>query len=241
MKSLVSLPLLAFCLLLYTYISAQVTDKLGTNGSPSVASTDFTVTQPTNAGSGSVLMRQEIGIPSSGYFNDWATGKVVLKDNTVYEDWLLRYNIYTQQMQFINKNDTSAIGNPEDISSIEIDDHTFLYDEFVCENNVKRKGYLELLVDGRCKLYLFRCISHRYVDECTEPGAEYVKEEYYMTKRYFMSQNGGPAVLLPDRKKELISMLDNENRDIKRYIKDNKIKLCNEDDLKELFSYYNAR
>ena len=60
-----------------------------------------------------------------------------------------------------------------------------------------------------------------------------------MAKRYFISENDGLAVLLPEKKKELISMLYDEDKDIKLFIKDNKIKLCNEDDLKELFSYYN--
>ncbi len=242
MKPFVKLLLLTCCLLLFTYISAQV-DKLGDKGSikesPSASSMDYTSTQQISSGSGSVLVRQEFGEPSSLYFNDWTAGKVVLKDNTVYEDWLLRYNIYNQQMQFINEDDTSALGNPDEILSITIDDHTFLFDEFICENNVKRKGYLELLVDGNCKLYLHRCISHRYVDVCAEPGAEYVKEEFYMTKRYFMAENSEPALILPEKKKELISMLDDENKDIKSYIKDNKIKLCNEENLKELFTYYN--
>ncbi|MCD4729629.1 MAG: hypothetical protein K8R74_03440 [Bacteroidales bacterium] len=242
MKPLVKLLLLSLCLLLFTHVSAQV-NKLGEagniKGNPSTSSTDYTTTQ-TSSGSSSVLVRQEFGIPSSIYFNDWTAGKVVLKDNTVYEDWLLRYNIYSQQMQFINEDDTSAFGNPEEVLSITFDDHTFLFDDFICENNVKRKGYLELLVDGNCKLYMYRCISYRYVDECAEPRADYVKEEFYMTKRYFIAENNGPAVLLPEKKKELISMMDNENKDIKSYIKDNKIKLCNEENLKELFTFYNS-
>lgn len=237
MKPLVKTLLLTFCLLFFFYASAQ--NKLGSDGTISGSSTLGNTTLSPDDGSGNATLFDEFGTPSSIYFNDWAEGKVILKDKTVYEDWLLRYNIQTQQMLFIAEGDTSAFGKPEEISSITLDEHTFFYDEFVCENKVKRKGYLELLVDGNCKLLLFRCISYRYVDECAEPGAN-VKEEYYMSKRYFISENDGIANLLPEKKKDLISMLDNEEKDIKSYIKDNNIKLCNEDDLKELFSYYNS-
>jgi len=237
MKPLVKMLLLTFCLLFFLNVSAQ--NKLGNDGTTSGSSTLGTASLSSEYGSSSVTHYNEFGTPSSIYFNDWAVGKVILKDNTVYEDWLLRYNIQTQQMQFISEGDTSAFGKPEEIYSITLEQLTFMYDKFICENDITRSGYLELLVDGNCKLFLHRCISYRYVDKCAEPGAN-VKEEYFMSKRYFISENDGLATLLPDKKKDLISMLDDENKDIKTFIKTNKIKLCNEDDLKELFSYYNS-
>lgn len=238
MKPLVKTLLLTFCLLFFLSVSAQ--NKLGSDGTISGSSTLGSASlNAEDNGSSNATHFNEFGTASSIYFNDWAVGKVILKDQTVYEDWLLRYNIQTQQMQFISEGDTSALGNPEEISSITLEQHTFLYDKFICENDITRSGYLELLVDGNCKLFLHRCISYRYVDECAEPGA-IAKEEYFMAKRYFISENDGIATLLPDKKKELISMLDDEDKYIKTFIKDNKIKLCNEDDLKELFSYYNS-
>lgn len=240
MKPLVKPLLLTTCLLFFIIVSAQ--NKLGIDGSIPGSPTSSTInatTETTDSGSSIIPANEEYGAASSIYFNNWTIGKIVLKDNTVYEDWMLRYNIYNQQMQYIAEGDTLAFANPEEISIITIDQHTFLFDEFVCEKNEKRKGYLELLVDGDCKLYLHRCIAYRYVDECAEPGAEFVREEYFMAKRYLISENGGVAVLLPEKKKELISMLDDEEKDINLFIKTNKIKLCNEDDLKELFSYYN--
>lgn len=239
MKPLVKTLLLTFCLLFFLNVSAQ--NKLGNDGTIAGSSNLGVSSSDANSqGSATVAHYNEFGTPTSIYFNDWAIGKVILKDNTVYEDWLIRYNIRIQQMQFISDGDTLAFGEPEEISSITIDQHTFLYDQFICENDIIRSGYLELLVDGNCKLFLHRCIAFRYVDECTEPGAEYVKEEYFMAKRYFISENDGIVTLLPDKKKELIFMLENEDKEIKSFIKTNKIKLCNEEDLKELFSYYNS-
>lgn len=238
MKPLVKSLLLSSCLLFFLNVSAQ--NKMGDDGTLQGSSTS-TISNNESGGSGSgTIVERDLGIPSSIYFNNWTDGTVILKDNTVHNNWPLRYNIQSQQMQFVYEGDTAAFANPEEISSITIEDHKFLYDEFLCENDIKRKGYLELLVDGNCKLYLHRCIAYRYVDACAEPGAENVKEEYYMAKRFLISENGSLPEILPEKKKELISMLDDEDKNIKMYIKDNHIKLCNEDDLKELFSYYNS-
>lgn len=197
MKSLVKSLLLSACLLFFINISAQ--NKLGSDKS-NPGNTSSTADAGTlGSGSGSTTVSHDLGTPSSIYFNDWTPGKIVLKNNTVYEDWLLRYNMRTQQMQFIVDGDTSAIGNPDEILSIQIDQHIFLFDEFLGKNNIKRKGYLELLVDGNCKLYLHRCIAYRYVDACNEPGAENVKEEYYIAKRYLISENGNLPVSSPKK------------------------------------------
>ncbi len=239
MKPLVKSLLLSSCLLFFLNVSSQ--NKLGDDGTIQGSSTS-TISNDESGGSGSSSssFERDLGIPSSIYFNNWTVGTVVLKDRTIHKDWPLRYNIHTQQMQFVYEGDTAAFAHPEEISTITIADHKFLFDEFLCENDIKRKGYLELLVDGNCKLYLHRCIAYRYVDACAEPGAENVKEEYYMAKRYLISENGSLPVILPEKKKELILMLDDEDKNIKMYIRDNHIKLCNEDDLKELFSYYNS-
>jgi len=240
MKPLIKPLFLSCYLLFFTIVSAQ--NKLGDHQNTQGRTTSEMYDNiTTNDGSVNTRLKENLGTPSSIYFNDWTVGRVVLTDNTVYNDWLLRYNIYNQQMQFIHNSDTSAFGKPEEISSITINQHTFVFQEFECENNTKRKGYLELLVDGNCKLYVHRCIAYRYVEECPEPGSGFLTQEYYMAKRYFISEDDGSIVFLPEKKKEIIDILDDENAEIKQYIKENKIKLCNEDDLKELITYYNLQ
>jgi len=192
-----------------------------------------------NSAGGALYAKKDLGEECSMYFNEWTEAVVLLMDGNEIADRLIRYNIYNQQMEFIEGADTAAFGNPEEIKSILLDGSEFIFQEFLCKNEVK-KGYFEVLVEGECKLLLHRCIAYKYVEECADPNSNLVKEQYYLSKKYFISEKGKTAKLLPNKKKELIAMLEESEKDIKSYIKENKVKLCNEEDLKSLISYYNS-
>jgi hypothetical protein len=142
-------------------------------------------------------------------------------------------------MQFANKSDTGAFGKPEEVKSIKFEKNTFVYDEFMCRDG-KRKDYLELLADGDCRLLLYRCITYKYVGECTIPGAENPKEEYFQTKKYFISKDEQVAIPLPENKHEVIEILSDTGKDIKSFMQENKTKLNDEQDLIKLVNYYNG-
>jgi hypothetical protein len=191
-----------------------------------------------NSGTGSMGISSSLGNESTLFFNDWSPGKVVLTDNTVITDRMLRYDIYHRQMQFASKGDTAAFGKPEEVKSITFENNTFVYDEFMCKDG-KRKDYLELLIDGNCRLLLYRCISYKYVGECTIPGAENPKEEYFQTMKYFLSKNNQIAIPFPAKKEEVIELLSDKGKDIKSFMQENKIKLDSEQDIIKLVNYYN--
>lgn len=190
-----------------------------------------------NSGTGLFAQSQDIGKECSIYFNDWTKSIVTLKDKTVLADRLIRYNLLTQQMEFIYNNDTAALGNPEEIASIELEGHKFIYRDFL-SYNVPLIGYLEVLVEGKCCLMLERSISHRYVEKEMESDLDSPIQTYFMTENYYISKNGNVPVPLPGKKKDIIGLLT--EKDVKTYIKQHKLKCENEEDLKELISYYNS-
>lgn len=241
MNTHVKLFILSGLLLWYIPLTAQVSpNKSGTNvkSYSSRSSSESGNLQPNNSGGGVLYAKKDLGEECSMYFNDWAEAEVLLTNGNEITDRLVRYNIYNQQMEFIAGNDTAAFGDPEEIKFISLDGSEFIFQDFLCEDEIE-KGYFEVLVEGECKLLLHRRIAYRYVEESADPNSSLVKEQYYLSKKYFISEKGQAAKLLPNKKKELISMLESD-KDIKSYIKENKIKLCNEDDLKSLISYYNS-
>jgi len=175
----------------------------------------------------------------SMYFNDWTKASVTLTDGKYLSDRLVRYNIYNQQMEFVHEGDTAAFGDPEEISTVVLNGHEFIYRDFEYEDEVK-KGYFEVLVNGDCQLLLHRCIAFRLIEDCSDPNTNFVKEHYYLSQKYFISENCKTAIFLPNKKKEIIVMFENSDKDIKSFIKENKIKICKEEDLKDLISYYNS-
>jgi hypothetical protein len=191
-----------------------------------------------NSGTGMYEQKYSLGKEGSLFFSDWSPGTVVLADKTVITDRMLRYDIFHRQMQFAVNGDTAAFGKPEEVNSITFEKNTFVYDEFLCKDG-KRKDYLEVLVDGDCRLLLYRCIAYKYVGECAMPGAENPKEEYYQTKKYFISKDKNLAIPLPENKNDVIELLSDKNKDIKSFMKDNDIKLTREEDLIRLINNYN--
>jgi hypothetical protein len=191
-----------------------------------------------NSGTGIYESKSDLGKEGSLFFNDWSPGTVILSDNTVITDRMLRYDIYHRQMQFAYKGDTAAFGKPEEVRSISFENNTFVFEEFSCHEG-KRKDYMEVLVDGSCRLLLYRCITYKYIGECAIPGAENPKEEYYQTKKYFISKDKKLPVQLPQSKNEVIELFSDTGKDIKTFMQENKIKLFEEQNLVKLVNYYN--
>ncbi len=244
MKSLVKLIISAICILLYMQVIAQISPanvKNQGNVKSHSANTYSTTSgnQGNNSGAGSSGMNQDLGKECSMYFNDWTKASVTLTDGKYLSDRMVRYNIYNQQMEFVHEGDTAAFGDPEEISTVVLNGHEFIYRDFECEDEVN-KGYFEVLVNGDCQLLLHRCIAFKYIEECSDPNTNFVKERYYLSEKYFISENGETAILLPNKKKEIIVMFENSDKDIKTYIKEHKIKIYKEEDLKDLISYYNS-
>ncbi|MEZ5199131.1 MAG: hypothetical protein R2764_22935 [Bacteroidales bacterium] len=246
MKAKIILTAAAFCTIFCFVANSQVEPPVGDRvGNLKSTPTEIRTTssKPMNlpSGAGNLSDDKNLGEECSMYLDDeWKTATVILKDNTVKENLSIRYNIYTQQMQFIQNSDTLAFGNPVEIASVVFDGRTFIFSSFYCNDQVKQ-GYFEVMCGGECKLLLHRCIKYKYVEECSDPNTEFVKEEYFLGKKFYILRNDQPAIVLPNKKNDVVDLLSNSNVDIKSYIRENKIKINQEKDLIKLFHFYNSQ
>jgi hypothetical protein len=166
---------------------------------------------------------------------EWQAGTIKLKDGTVLRDRMIRYNIYNQQMEYAYQGDTAAIGNPEDLSMLLIDDKQFVYRKFNCNDQV-RQGYLELLVEGEYELLLHRGIKYEYEEASEGSGTQ---TRYYQANRYFLSCHGKIAESLPDKRNKVIEMLDRDPKELKKYVKENNCKLRSQEEITDFFVFVN--
>ncbi len=166
---------------------------------------------------------------------EWKPGVIEMHDGTTLKDRMIRYNIYNQQMEYAVQGDTAAIGNPEDLAKLTIADQSFVFRKFNCNGQV-RQGYLQLLVEGDFELLLHRGIKYEY--EEVEEGTGTVTR-YYQANRYFISCHGEIAEPLPDRKNEVIAMLDKDPKKLKKYVKENKCKLRSQEEITDFFVFVN--
>lgn len=177
------------------------------------------------------------GNASSIYFTGgWKEGVASLNDGTVLEGRLYRYNIYAQQMQFIHGDDTAAFAKPEELTSLTFDDHQFIYTTYKDEQEVKN-GYFEVLTHGRCQLLLRREITYHLVDDLDDGIMD---DSYVLEQSYYIRKKGEIISRIPLNKKCILSAFCDQEDAIKTYIKTNKIRFQNQEDMVRVVDYYNS-
>jgi hypothetical protein len=156
----------------------------------------------------------------------------MMKDQSEIELPQMRYNILTQQIQFVRDTEIQAISNPQEVSLIRINDKVFIYDEFITDG-VRRSGYLELLEDGSCKLLRRWIASYKQVDELTG------EETIYRTQRYFLQFDGGEIGEVKTSSAAFCETFGKHGNELKKFMKEQKLKVRNPQHLRSLVSYYN--
>jgi len=175
---------------------------------------------------------------NSGMFLEpgWTPGRVVLIDQSVLDNILLRYDIYHQQVQFVRENDTLAFAKPEEAACFILDNRKFIYTDY--ENGgLISKGYFEVLSDGNCKLLLRRMVKyHLDPDEHSNISDDlYVREsEYYIKKNADMAKPVRAC-----RKSVLCAFKDKEEQ-VKWFIEENNLKMNTCDQIQLVVAYYNS-
>ena len=169
--------------------------------------------------------------------SDWPLGKVILRDGSMVDNYLFRYNFLTDKMQYIVGRDTLTFMNPMQLNTVSFGGHTFVYENFQIDS-VSRHGYFELLVPGKNKLMLRRFVTSQ------KPNSKYPDDEsltkYKVEERYYIGKPGMPANKLACNRKSALTFLNDHNEDIAEYLRITGNKVRTIDDLKLLVSYYNS-
>lgn len=241
MKTTVMILVSVFMVVAAIKTNAQVS---GTKTNPKT-STIKTEVQPTrdayvsNSGGGSQNQPLQLkGVEGQIYIGaDWPSGKVVLRDGGVIDNYLLRYNLLSDQMQFIAGKDTLAFASPQELNTVSFGGHTFVYENYQCENSI-RQGFFELIEPGKNKLLLKRLVTYEIPDP-NNPNDE-SSTKFLIDNCYFISKPGKPANKMMCNRKSALSFLNEHNEEIEEYLRITGNKVRNLDELKKLVAYYNA-
>jgi hypothetical protein len=176
------------------------------------------------------------GSKGSAYLNpSFIESVIILKDGSRIEGKPMRFNLYTQQMQFIEENDTLALGSPEDIDYIRIADKVFVYTNYI-QNGEHKAGYFELLEDGECRLLKRWAALYHEVDDEGNAGSEGFYRQCNCYLQFFMN----PATSVQKKRKDLAMSFASNGDDVLDYMKDEKLKPKNDEDLAKVVEYYNS-
>ena len=187
---------------------------------------------PENSG-GTPTSESLQGDPGNAYLDaEWQQGLVIMKDGGLVELEQMRYNLLTQQIQFVRNQETQAIANSAEINMIRIADKVFVYEPFVVGGTIQT-GYLELVEDGKCRLLRRWSASYRRVDEVSG------EETVYRTQTCLLQFEGEVAKEVKPNSAGFCDSFGEYGAELKKMMKDEKLNARNPEHLRSLVAYYN--
>ena len=82
-------------------------------------------------------------------YDEFLFGVMTTVEAVRIEGLKYRYDIYSDEMQFILKNDTASVTRPLTLRSIQIGQQKFVYDIFQTGENTASAGYFEVIEEGK--------------------------------------------------------------------------------------------
>lgn len=180
-----------------------------------------------------------MGIKGSPYLNDeFVTGEATLDDSIRFEKVPLRYNIYTDKIESLNKDVVIELDLANRAYMFNFGNSVFTGLDYTATNGQEKYGILELLADGRFRLFK----RYQIVLKPAVKASGYSEAEpdrfIRLDDEYLIAVGQGrPEVFRND--KELIEKLKSFKPDITQYTKEKKLKLKLESGLIQLVQYCN--
>jgi len=183
----------------------------------------------------------EADIKGSPYLSkEFQTGYVLTGKNVRYTGVPLRYNIYTDEIEFKNADGQAlAIDFPGNIKEVKIGHDIFIYRLYQADKNLLKAGYFRLLNRGKAQ----GLVKYRMVFREAEPAAAYKDPQPPKFERkppaFYVSLNKKPAIPVRNLK-SLLNVLKDHKKALVSFVHEQKIKIRREGDLKRLLVYYNT-
>lgn len=182
----------------------------------------------------------EINIEGSPYLNsDFTEGSLFTTSKTKYVDIPLRYNIYSDQIEFKTESgQVLELSAPEVIEKVEMGDYLLEYIPYSISKKVRR-GFFIVIEKGQATLYSRPRIL--FIDPVKPAAYQDAKPAKFIRKsdEYFIRMGMEPAVQV-SKTKDLEEIFSRDNKEINSFIKKNKIKPGKAESLRELVIHYNS-
>jgi len=185
--------------------------------------------------------------PSNRNAYDQIEGNPFLYDGTLQEGTItirgqgtykgkFRYDIYANEIHFMQNGVYQAIADPGIIDSIAIGDYTLIYAMTDIEKG--RGSYFVLVLDGKCKLLAKKeadLVDAVPAKAYSDPKAAYFDREddtYYILK--------DSRIAHKINRKNIREILSDQGERIEQYIKEQNLSYSSREDLMELIKFYNS-
>jgi len=187
------------------------------------------------------LSKMHTTIAGNPYLNkDFQKGKLISKYDLIFPIIPLRYNIYTDNVEYKSpENKIFALNGHEKIKGFVIDDTTFLFTPYFKNKDKLSSGYFQVLVSGEATgllkytVYLLEAQSER-------PYTPAKPERFSQrTMSFYLKVGDKPAVSI-SKEKDLFRLFPKQKSQLNKYIKKENIHIQKQADFVKLVKYINT-
>ena len=182
-------------------------------------------------------------IEGSPYYNEEFIPGNIYYVNKIYGNYPMRYNAFSDEVEIQRTGSNTMESVYKSMSlSCDIDGEKFIYAKYINQKGIMQEGYLNKL-NASQKYVLYEKKSKIYKEgkkAATSMHPSY-PPKFEDKHEYFLSADNELPVYFKPSKKELTELFGQDKAsDIKAYIKQNKIKLTQKEDLLKLMEYLNS-
>ena len=178
-------------------------------------------------------------VQGTPYLNEkYESGKITTVQDTVYENIELRYNAFTDDLEFKQGENVFNVAYKTIVKKAEFGGNTFSCKSFI-EHDITRDGFFRILVEG--KATLMARFTIKFLDrEDAKAFSDYQPARFEdVEKTYFIAIDGAPAQMIIN-KKTLPAMFGAKKGEMEQYIAKNKLSVKDDEALIKITNYFNS-
>ena len=165
-------------------------------------------------------------------------GKITTKDGAVYKDIPLRYNAFTDDLEFQKGEDSYNTDPKTIVKRAEFGGLVFSCLGYDADGKIQN-GFFEVLIEGKATLlvkYTVKFLEKEAAKAYVEPKpARFTTSQ----KEYFIAFGDAPAKLITN-KKSLLELFGNQKDEMESFISKNKLSVKADDGLTKIVAHYNT-
>jgi hypothetical protein len=174
-------------------------------------------------------------VQGSPYLNrEFTEGLIYLKDTTAVR-LPLRYNIYTDEMEYLLNEVVYEVGNPRFINKVLLEGSVFVYLQFV-----DKGGFFELLEAGKCSLVQKRKVAYQPAEGPKPIQGTITPAKFLKDPDVFYILTTDSQVFRITNMKSVVNALKDHQPEIEAYTREEGIRGTRKDNLLKIAKFYNT-
>jgi hypothetical protein len=174
-------------------------------------------------------------------YKDFVPGSLTLKTGETLPLYL-RYDIFTGEMQFRQKDEIYALINTESVSLVMMDTLKFVYVKYMKSpgdiSSIENSWFL-LKEDGKCKLLIKKNLRLQSAEDA-KPYQAAKPAKFIHTNDSFYLQPEGQNAIRVTSKKDILNILSDKTSELNKFIDSGKLGAKDINDLRKIVSFYNS-